>query len=451
MVTWNEVPLSRIQEFNRTDAEYYKPTYEASFRRVSFCHGEKIARFATVTDGIHASPEITEDGIRYISAKCVKDNEFITDGCINISRNQHEANPRTQLREGDVIITTVGTIGNVAVVDDDITPCNCDRHVGIIRIKEADDFSPFYLSTFLNSKYGQFQSLRESAGNVQLNLYIKNIGHIVVPRFGGAELEIAKLTQAAYLMRKKSKTIYTQAQQLLESELGLDEISSQKPAGYMARFSTVGLSETFFAKRIDSQCFAPDALFYERWLRSHARCDLLGTLIHRTAKGRQQVESPQGNCDYCSIKHISGRELVGVSKCCLGVDTPVAGTNDLLLAITGATIGKIGIVKRYQRLAFSGDLLMLRAKSEINPNYLLLALDHKVGQVQFFRWITGSTNGHLAPRDAGQVLVPRLEESIEEQIAQLVEKSLSKRLESEQLLDQAKARVEKLIEEAVQS
>ncbi len=97
------------------------------------------------------------------------------------------------------------------------------------------------------------------------------------------------------------------------------------------------------------------------------------------------------------------------------------------------------------------DLLRLRVKAGINPNYLLLALDHSLGQVQFNRWITGSTNGHLAPRAVGRVLVPRLKPDIEARIGELVEESLAKKLESERLLEQAKTRVEQLIEEAVKA
>ena len=131
----------------------------------------------------------------------------------------------------------------------------------------------------------------------------------------------------------------------------------QKPSGYVVRFSTVKLVETSSAGRVDAQCFAPDARFYENWLQAHARCDRLGPLLRVTTKGRQQADADEGSTDYCSIKHISSRELVEASKC-FQADAPLARTNDLLLAITGATIGKIGIVKRYERLAFSGDLLL---------------------------------------------------------------------------------------------
>ena len=190
-------------------------------------------------------------------------------------------------------------------------------------------------------------------------------------------------------------------------------------------------------------------LFYENWLQRNRHPKPLGALVLNIAKGSQQAESKKGSIDYCSIKHISGHELVHASRCLLTNETVFALKNDLLLAITGATIGKIGIVKRYSQLAFSGDLLRLRVKSEIDPHYLMLALDHTLGQVQFNRWITGSTNGHLAPRDVGRVLVPRLEKTVEGKIAQLVEESLAKRLESEHLLEQAKTSVEQLIEDAV--
>ena len=152
--------------------------------------------------------------------------------------------------------------------------------------------------------------------------------------------------------------------------------------------------------------------------------------------------------DYCSIRHIDGREIIDASKCFSQSDTPLARLDDLLLAITGATIGKIGILKRYDRLAISGDLLCLRTSEVIDPNYLLLVLNHEIGQVQFNRWITGSTNGHLAPRDVARMLVPRLSNETEAKIAELVKSSLSTRQESERLLEQAKSRVEQLIEEA---
>ncbi len=281
-----------------------------------------------------------------------------------------------------------------------------------------------------------------------MGLILKDFSRIRVPDFPKTDqAQIEVIVKKAIKTNRQCKEFSAQAEHLLESELGLNKLNSKKPTGYAGRFSTVSLSDAFNAGRIDAQCFAPNAIFYQNWLRNHAQCDRLTHLLEAMVKGRQQEETAKGSADYCSIKHISGHELTGASKCQPTADTPLAVQDNLLLAITGATIGKIGIVKRYKRLAFSGDLLCLKVNSEINPHYLLVALDHEIGQVQSTRWITGSTNGHLAPRDVGRVLVPRLKKGIESRIARLVEESLSKCVESEMLLNQAKTRMEQLIEE----
>jgi hypothetical protein len=324
-----------------------------------------------------------------------------------------------------------------------------NRDVAIIKVHSH--ISGGYLTAFLRSRFGAYQLAREGSGGVQQMITLgrlRNVQVAVLPHY--AQDEVAMIQAAGLENRRQSKRLHADAQRLLEAELGLDKLPFKKSDGYATRFSTVGWSETFSAGRVDAQCFAPDARFYENWLHAHARCDRLGSLLQATKKGRQQADATKGSTDYCSIKHITGRELVEVSKCFSQQDTPLAGVNDLLLAITGATIGKVGIVKRYEQLAFSGDLLCMRAGESIDPHYLLLVLDHKIGQVQFNRWITGSTNGHLAPKDVARVLVPRLSSETEAKIAELVKSSLFKRQESEQLLEQAKTRVEQLIEAAVQ-
>jgi restriction endonuclease S subunit len=140
--------------------------------------------------------------------------------------------------------------------------------------------------------------------------------------------------------------------------------------------------------------------------------------------------------------------VISDSKCTSGGKTRFAEMSDLLLAITGATIGKIGMVTRNEYIAFSGDLLRLRCHESVQPEYLLTVLASPIGQTQFQRWITGSTNGHLGPKDVLRIQIPRLPEQAERRIATLVKESLQTRRDSEELLTQARTRVEQLIEEA---
>ncbi|EMG37152.1 restriction endonuclease S subunit [Desulfocurvibacter africanus PCS] len=359
-----------------------------------------------------------------------------------------------RLKENDVLFNRTNSfeyVGRTGLVKDQ-TDCTFASYL-IRLVPDNSVVLPEYLAVYLNTKFGIGQIKRRAMRSInQANVSGSEVKKILIPLFDTAAQEnIAELVNAAYRLSKESEVAYTQAQHLLESELGLDKLRFDKSTGYMARFSVVGLTDNFEAGRIDAQCFSPEAVYYEDWLLKHATCDRLSTLLASTAKGRQQAEAETGIINYCSIKHISDREIVSASKTTPSLGTPNAIKGDLLLAITGATIGKVGIVNRYENLTFSGDMLRLRVNNEISPHYLLLALDHRLGQVQFNRWITGSTNGHLAPRDVGRILVPRLTAAVEQQISTLVAESLKKRQESEQLLAQAKSRVEQLIEEAVQS
>lgn len=454
MAVWSHTSLQALRSARRADSEFFRPEYLSAERFVRAREFVELGRLGGFVPGpfgsaFHVQNYDFRSPYRYIRGKDVKPFFLLNDDNRYLPAADFQRLNQYEVRADDLMISVVGTLGNVAICTEQDVPAMFSCKSTLFRSKEAD---PYFLLAYLNSTPGLLCMLRRQRGAIQAGLNIEDLRTIPVPRFGqSVELEIASDVRAAHRELFTSRDTFEAAQKLLEAELGLDKLTFQKPVGYAARFSTVSWSGTFSAARIDAQCFAPDALFYENWLKTHTQCDRLGTLLKSTAKGRQQADSIDGTVDYCSIKHITGRELLGASKCLAQADTPLAGVDDLLLAITGATIGKIGIVKRYQRLAFSGDLLCLRAAESIDPHYLLLALDHTIGQVQFNRWITGSTNGHLAPRDVARVLVPRLGSEVEAQISELVKSSLIKKQESERLLDQAKTRVEQLIEAAVQS
>src|SRR6266487_4079690 len=101
----------------RLDPEYYQPDYLDLAITLAGVGPVPICDFADVTDGIHSSPDFVEEGgITYLSAKCVKDNYFVLTDTGQISQEQNRLNPRTQARLDDVLLSTVGTIGNAAVV-----------------------------------------------------------------------------------------------------------------------------------------------------------------------------------------------------------------------------------------------------------------------------------------------------------------------------------------------
>lgn len=442
-----------FSSFLRFDSEFFRPAHVEISRRISsISHLTTLGMISQrITQG--SNPSFSETGLACVNGKNVYFGTM-TEGDPNfVSPSEFERLSGYRLRRNDLVVTLkhATRVGRAWIVEDD-EPRIFSRNIGLIRLRGDSPIRPSVLLLYLWTGQGQFLLDRCATGGTtgQITLPMSELRRLPVPLFKEEEQdELELIFNRSRDGQRRSKVAFSRATNLLEDALAISPLLFERSTEYATRFSTANISESLDANRIDAQSFSPEAVFYQSFLTQRAQCDRLGKLLASVAKGRQQCETENGSTDYCSIKHISEREIVGAAKASPGKGTPTAKSDDLLLAITGATIGKIGIVKRYEELAFSGDMLRLRANDDINPYYLLLVLNHHLGQVQFNRWITGSTNGHLSPRDIRRVLVPRLTPEMESEIAALVEQSIVARHESEMLLEQAKARVEQLIEEAV--
>jgi type I restriction enzyme, S subunit len=150
-----------------------------------------------------------------------------------------------------VLITTVGTIGNSAVVQPDLLPANSDRHLGIIRLHEDAEVDPYFLSAFLNSEFGRFQSLREATGNVQLNLFIEKIRTLLVPGMR-CEAEVARLTRSAYAARLSASRHVSESEAAVIKALSLQKLDLRPSKTY-----TLQLSDMFEIDRFGAEFFMP--------------------------------------------------------------------------------------------------------------------------------------------------------------------------------------------------
>ena len=99
-----------------------------------------------------------------------------------------------------------------------------------------------------------------------------------------------------------------------------------------------------------------------------------------------------------------------------------------------------------------GTIRVLRRKSNTPINYeipTLLFLSTKVGQELIYRGIVGSTGIISLPDDyLSKIPIPHFPEDLCLELTKLVKESMMAKRESKRLLEEAKTRVEQLIEEA---
>ena len=157
------VKLSDVQKAKRFDAEYFKPEYleiERKLRGVgSQYFGNVLMR---ITGG--ATPlgaEYSRKGIPFLRVQNIMQNYF-HDDLVYISKNQNKEIERSTLKTHDVLLTITGAYGKSAIVEQRYNQANINQHSVVMRFKNG--LNPYYVSTFLNCKYGKKQSDRNIVG-----------------------------------------------------------------------------------------------------------------------------------------------------------------------------------------------------------------------------------------------------------------------------------------------
>ncbi|WP_423127724.1 restriction endonuclease subunit S [Gaoshiqia sp. Z1-71] len=431
----------------RLDSEYFLKSNLSLIKKLDKIGFRRIGEFSYVTDGIHTSIDYSEtSNINLISATSPRENYFDVSRKAFISEVAHLNNPRTALKENDLIISTVGTIGNCAVATKDILPANSDRHVGIVRVNK--EFLPNFISTFLLTKYGRFQTWRESTGNVQLNLFLYKIRTLKIANLSKAfQIEIDKLVKLAHSKREFSKQTYSSAETLLLETLGLSNFEpSAEPVnvkGFKESFLTTGrLDAEYYQKKYDCLEKAICTTNYKR----------IKEIRTVNFRGMQPEYVENGSLDVINSKHIledtldyNGFEKTSDEYWDIQERARVF-KGDILTYTTGANIGRTQVYRLDKKALASNHVNILRLK-EGNPFYIGFVLNSMIGRMQTEKYCAGSAQVELYPKDLDEFIIPIIDKTIQNQIIDLTEESFHLKKQSEQLLETAKRAVEIAIEQ----
>lgn len=442
----SEVTFNKLNNETRLDAEYFKNENLLLDAILKKHKTATIGEFSYVTDGIHTAIDYCEKSrVNLISATSPKENFFDLSRQVFISEDAHSKNPRTALKKGDVIVSTVGTIGNCAVVDKSVLPANSDRHVGIVRIEK--DFLPYFLSTFLLTKYGKFQTLRESTGNVQLNLFLYKIRELVIPCLNLAfQAQIETLVKNAHSKLEQSKSTYSQAENLLLNALGIADFSPRTE-----NINIKSFKESFASTgRLDAEYYQPKFDELEAKIAGTHELAKLKDFLTLNQRGTQPNYAEQG-LPVINSKHVrEGEVLLIDNRFATFSDKDEAlfiQKGDVLINGTGVgTIGRSACYLHEQKALPDNHVTILRTDT-INPIYLSVYLNSIVGKYQVEKYFKGSSGQiELYPKDIENFYVPVIDEDTQTQIADLVQQSFVLKAESERLLETAKRAVEIAIE-----
>ena len=447
-IEYSEVMFSELDNILRVDAEYFQGAYLRLLNVLKKKDCKLAQEFAYITDGIHSSIDFDENSnINLISAKSPKENIFDLTSNSFISLKQHEENSRTELKKGDVILSTVGTIGNCAVVDESVLPANADRHVGIIRIQRL--FSPYYLASFLLSKYGRFQTIRESTGNVQLNLFIIKLNKLRIPLLSKSfQITIENLVKEAHQKIRKCKLLYQDAENLLLEELGLKDWQLED-----SLYSEYYLSESFGATgRLDAEFFQSKYDQFDKIIKSYnGGCCKISDCFNQNKK---EFEKTKDGFNYIEISDIDIADGKANYNFILTNDLPAnakikAQKGDIIVSKVRPYRGAVSIIDfDVDMLIVSSAFTVLTEKfnSLINKETLKVLLRSYVFKELLLKYNTGASYPVIKDKDVLNIDIPIISKQIQYDIKQFLHKNYTFRVESERLLHIAKQIVERAVE-----
>jgi type I restriction enzyme S subunit len=245
MAVWSRAALIDVYASHRIDSEYFRPSYIEAEELTRKCYVENLGVLGAFVPGPFGSAFRVENydfksPYRYIRGRDVKPFFLLEDDNRYIPSSDFHRLIHYAVRNNDLMISVVGTLGNVAVCTEHETPAMFSCKSTLFRSKEAD---PYYWLAYLNSRYGQLCLLRRQRGAIQTGLNIEDLRTIPVPRFGESiESEVAENVREAHAKLLAFRKDCHAAEYLLESELGLDNVSFKKPIGYIAQFSDLEIS-----------------------------------------------------------------------------------------------------------------------------------------------------------------------------------------------------------------
>ena len=452
MITFSIIQKSQLEGTMRLDAEYFQPEYLAIQNNLLQTKSYKLWReipgkFITGPFGSEFNVEnyIPNGEFRYVRGKDVKDFFVLENDNVYLPEADFKRLNKYALSNGDILISVVGTLGNAAIVDEGIVPAIFSCKSTVFR---PEKINPFYFIAYLNSKYGKKLLERSVRGAVQTGLNIDDLKDlpVFIPS-QGKQQEVGDIVQSAKKELENSKSFYRQVENFLLEELGLKDFSIDQ-----SLFSIVNISDIKAAGRMDAEYFQ---LKYEKLIskiesQSHKRLGDLVSMKKGIEIGAEQYQD-EGKL-FIRVSSMGKFEINDSDQKYLSEKLYEKLKSDFqpkvgeILLTKDATPGIAYVLKENIDGIISGGTLRLKLKEKIESEYLALCLNSIIGQMQAERDAGGSVIAHWKPEQIKNVVIPILLKEAQQKIADLIRQSHDARKKAKELLNEAKRKVEEMIE-----
>ena len=444
---FQEIKKSELENEFTIGAEYYGKKYVES---ISVVKRQKKTiplgqMWILATDGDHGSPDYQESGVLYLLSECVKEGYIEKAKCRYITEAKNRELKRSCLHPGDIVVTKTGVyFGKSAVIPESIPEANTIAHVGKITLKSQ--YNPYYVSTFLNCKYGYCQLRRRGIKATRPEIKLVEFPDIVIPEFSD------RLYSAVEASVRKANTLLELASGTMElsAKLIIDSLAVGSSHAERVSKALVSFKNSFqLTGRLDAEYYQLKYKNYE-------------AAVFGASNGYTFVKN-----EFVPVKKSCPRTLdnynyVEIGDIDVGTGSAFANTvateelpdnakimtqkGDLLVSTVRHNRGAVAILGNGELLV-SGAFTVLREDGDYPKEVLQALLRTSMYRDWLLRFNVGTSYPVIKDEDVLNMPIPILGDDIKQEVVAKVNESASLRRQSKQLLEYAKQAVEMAIEQ----
>ena len=448
------VKLSQVEGAWRLDADYYQPEYMETKNKLALIKNVvRLRDIASIATGpAYSSKEMGEDFDTPVARIGDVTNKTDVEDWIKLSKAEFEKFDCKKIESLDILMTMTGD-------PPDVGKCNLikipnDRNLAFNQrvAKVSAKISPYYLFAYLSTEIARMQSERSALGIRQRNVGINDLKNIrvVLPSSNTLRLTIDNLVSQYLAELENSKSLYSQAENLLLEGLGLKDFKPKYELSY-----TANLSEAFGVRRVDAGYFQPA---YEQVTRrvldyQNGYTPLLGC-VEAVRADFDPAKHPDNSFNYIELADIDASiGVIHSASEIKGKEAPsrarrVIRRGDVIASSVEGSLEKVALVdEEHEGSLASTGFFQFRART-IYPEVFLVLSKSVVLQAQLKRECAGTILTAVPNESLKRILVPVLPPETQQKITSLIQQSHGARRKAKRLLEEAKSKVEQAIEAA---
>lgn len=447
----SKVSFQELEQYSlRLDAEYYRPYFleiEKTLKGKTwdFLSNLRISIKSFGAYSLCNQVNYKESGIPFLRCKDIKRGHIDFSDVLFIDEATNNLLWKSQVFPNTVLFTMSGTVGNSAIASEDFDyPINSNQDIAKIITNEK--INPYTLSIFLQSKFGRGQTNRLPIGSVQQHIFLWQLDRLMIPLFGkNFENLIEKTYKLSSKCRASAISELDQAQDILISNLELKNWRPEHQLSFIKNFS-----DTENANRVDAEYFQPKYAVIVDAIKGYFNGS---ETVKKILTIHDKNFIPQKNVDYKYIElaNIGGFGEITDVLVSKGEDLPSrarrkVSTGDVIVSSVEGSLSSVSLITEEYNDALCSTGFYVVTSSKINSETLFVLMKSMICQLQLKKGCSGTILTAINKEEFEKIILPVLDDSIQNQIKDSVQKSFNMRFDSQKFLELAIMAVEMAIE-----